>query len=127
MCYCLMCCKINKKNKEASQRRLFFKDYIEFSLWRRVRACFYIARLALYMSMTYRRNFPMVMETMEKSRLALMKPSIMVMAEPMIGRNAKKPIHAPWPAMNRLAFSRFSFLTCRYFSTQSSRPSLPTL
>ena len=68
----------------------------------------------------------MVMLRMEIGTLALVKPSTMVMALPNKGRKAKNPIHAPLPAMNRSALSRFSFFTCRYFSIYSILPSRPT-
>ena len=52
-------------------------------------------------------------------------PNAMVMALPMIGTNAKNPIHAPRPAMNRSALSKSFLLTCRYRSIHSILPILP--
>ena len=68
----------------------------------------------------------MVMLSMEMGMLALVSPKTMVMALPKRGRNAKNPIHAPLPAMNRSALSRLSFFTCRYFSIHSILPRRPT-
>ena len=52
-----------------------------------------------------------VMATLERIRT-----STIVMPSPMTGRKEKKPIHAPRPAMNRLALSSSFLFTCRYFS-----------
>ena len=57
--------------------------------------------------------------------LERIRPKTIVMAVPMTGRKAKKPIHAPRPAKNRWARSRFFFFTCRYFSTHSILPNRP--
>lgn len=61
-----------------------------------------------------------VMATLERIR-----PSTIVMPSPMTGRKEKKPIHAPRPAMKRLALSSSFLFTCRYYSIQSMRPSMP--
>lgn len=76
--------------------------------------------------MRYLSSLPIVMLVSDMAMFALVSPSTIVMALPSIGRKAKKPIHAPWPAMKCLAFSMLSGFTCRYFSTQSSLPILPT-
>lgn len=51
-----------------------------------------------------------VMATLERIR-----PSTIVMPSPMIGRKEKKPIHAPRPAMNRLALSSSFFVHVQVF------------
>ena len=58
-------------------------------------------------------SFPAVMLAVVIQMLARVRPSTMVMALPRMGIKAKKPIHAPRPAMNCSARSNFSRFTCR--------------
>ena len=56
----------------------------------------------------------------EMGILARISPNAMVMADPKTGTKAKKPIHAPRPAMKRVARPRSFCLTCSYFSIHSN-------
>lgn len=55
----------------------------------------------------------MEMERKVMKMFARMRPKRMVMALPMTGRKAKKPIHAPLPFMKRPALSKDALLTWR--------------
>ena len=70
-----------------------------------------MTRLTPAIKTIYLSSFPIVILVTVIKMLARIRPKQMVMAEPMMGRKAKKPIQAPRPAMKRWARSRSFFLT----------------
>lgn len=75
--------------------------------------------------MAYLSAFPIVMLVNVIGKLARIRPSNTVIALPIIGKKAKKAIHAPRPAMKRCALSMFFCFICKYFSIQSILPNVP--
>ena len=63
--------------------------------------------------MTYLSTLPIVILSKLMKKLARISPKAIVIAEPIIGKKAKNPVHAPCPAMKRWAFSRSRRFTCK--------------